>query len=93
MRASKANPAYPHSPVTSQAPDPILEATPIYHELTATSQARSHPKASSTNPNSSATFQAPNTPYVPSPEPSHEPFEPHLDQVRRDGVTRSRHHP
>ena len=34
-----------------------------------------------------------NTPFTPRAEPSYEPFEPHRDKVRRDGITCSRHIP
>ena len=51
------------------------------------------PKATPAYPNSSATSQAHNTLLTPRPEPSCEPFEPHRDQVRRDGITRSHHIP
>ena len=43
-------------------------------------------KATAAYPNSSATSQARNTPLTPGPKPSYEPFEPHRDQVRRDGI-------
>ena len=41
-------------------------------------------------PKSPATPQVHNTFTTPRPEPSCEPFEPHRDQARRDGITRSR---
>ena len=75
-RASKATPAYPESPATSQAPD---------HDLTV-SQARTHPKAGPAYPDSTATSQARNSPLAPRRQLSCEPFEPLRDQVRRDAI-------
>ena len=50
-------------------------------------------KATQAYPDSAAISQAPNTLITPRPKPSCEPFEPHRDQVRRDGITRSRQCP
>ena len=51
------------------------------------------PKATAAYLDASATSQAHNTLVTLRPEPSCEPFEPHRDQVRRNGITRSRHAP
>ena len=44
IRASKTISAYSDSPATSQAPNPISEATPAYPDPTATFQARARPE-------------------------------------------------
>ena len=77
----------PRPPIPSlrpPRPDPIQRPLPRPDRI---------PKATPAYPNSSATSQALNTPFTPRPEPSHKPFEPHRDQVRRDAIARSRHIP
>ena len=83
-RAFEATPAYPESPATSQAPGP---------NLTATAQARTHPKSTPAYPDSTATSQARNSPLAPRRQLSYEPFEPLRDQVRRDGINALTSHP
>ena len=51
------------------------------------------PKTTPAHPDPTATFHACNSPLMPCPEPSHEPFEHHREQVGRDGITRSRQPP
>ena len=89
-RTSKATPAYPDSPATSHAPDPIQEATLAYPDPTALLRPDFVPKAPPAYPNSSATSQVHNTLLTPLPEPSRGPFEPHREQVRRDGTAHLR---